>query len=88
MSHLKRYIALDLGGSARCVMGSFSGNTLTLDDVSRFENSYTQQHKKVTRFSRDLCYFMTLLSICASAGSGLLERAKSVWRHQTKFTAG
>lgn len=42
MSRLKRYIVLDLGGSARCVVGSFDGDTLTLEVVSRFENSYVR----------------------------------------------
>jgi sugar (pentulose or hexulose) kinase len=40
MSHLKRYIALDLGGSARCVVGAFDGETLSLEVLRRFKNPY------------------------------------------------
>jgi hypothetical protein len=42
MNRGKKYIALDLGGSGRCVVGSFSGDTLTLNEISRFENSYVR----------------------------------------------
>ncbi len=42
MSRHKKYIVLDLGGSGRCVVGNFDGNALTLDVVSRFENSYVR----------------------------------------------
>jgi len=38
----KKYIALDLGGSGRCVVGSFDGDTLALEVVNRFENSYVR----------------------------------------------
>lgn len=38
MARSKKYIALDLGGSARCVVGSFDGKKLSLDVVSRFNN--------------------------------------------------
>lgn len=37
----RRYIALDLGGSARCVVGSFDGETLALETLARFPNPYT-----------------------------------------------
>jgi rhamnulokinase len=40
MSNLKRYIALDLGGSARCVVGAFNGETLSLETINRFNNPY------------------------------------------------
>ena len=42
MSHLRRYIALDLGGSARCVVGTFDGKALSLETVSRFRNPYVR----------------------------------------------
>jgi sugar (pentulose or hexulose) kinase len=42
MVQTKKYIAFDLGGSARCVVGSFDGRKLALDVVSRFDNSYVR----------------------------------------------
>jgi sugar (pentulose or hexulose) kinase len=42
MTHTKKFISLDLGGSARCVVGSFDGNKLSLDVVSRFDNRYVR----------------------------------------------
>ncbi len=43
MPHTKKYIALDLGGSSgRCVVGSFDGEKLCLNIVSRFDNSYVR----------------------------------------------
>lgn len=39
---VKRYIALDLGGSARCVVGSFDGEALTLETLARFPNPYVR----------------------------------------------
>jgi hypothetical protein len=35
---------------------------------------YTKQYKKVTRFSKDLCYFMTLLSITFYHGQRHVEQ--------------
>jgi len=40
MARVRNYLALDLGGSARCVVGSFDGQKLSLDLVSRFETPY------------------------------------------------
>ena len=42
MAHTRKYIAFDLGGSARCVVGSFDGEKLSLDVVSHFDNSYVR----------------------------------------------
>jgi sugar (pentulose or hexulose) kinase len=42
MGQPKRYIALDLGGSARCVVGAFDGETLSLDVIGRFQNPYVR----------------------------------------------
>ncbi|HEX9114565.1 MAG TPA: rhamnulokinase family protein [Anaerolineae bacterium] len=38
----KCYIALDLGGSARCVVGSFDGKTLALETIARFANPFVR----------------------------------------------
>ena len=40
--NVKCYIALDLGGSARCVVGSFDGETLVLEAISRFPNPFVR----------------------------------------------
>ena len=42
MSQRKQYIALDLGGSARCVVGTFDGEALALDVIGRFPNPYVR----------------------------------------------
>lgn len=42
MARTKKYIACDLGGSARCVVGGFDGKKLSLDVVSRFDTSYVR----------------------------------------------
>ncbi len=42
MSCSKRYIALDLGGSARCVVGTYDGQTLALESIDRFANPYVR----------------------------------------------
>ncbi len=42
MSRRKRYIALDLGGTARCVAGAFDGETLSLEVIDRFQNPYVR----------------------------------------------
>jgi sugar (pentulose or hexulose) kinase len=42
MSRVRNYLALDLGGSARCVVGSFDGQKLSLDLVMRVETPYVR----------------------------------------------
>ena len=39
----KKYIAFDIGASnGRCIIGSFNGSTITLEEINRFENGYVQ----------------------------------------------
>lgn len=39
----KKYIAFDIGASnGRCMVGSFDGNKITLEEINRFENGYVQ----------------------------------------------
>ena len=47
MNRHKKYIVLDLGGSGRCIVGNFDGETLGLKVVSRFENSYVRVLEQV-----------------------------------------
>ncbi|MCP4198715.1 MAG: rhamnulokinase [Proteobacteria bacterium] len=47
MSRLKKYIALDLGGTARCVVGAFDGETLSLEVIGRFDTPYVGALDKV-----------------------------------------
>ena len=43
MSGTKKYIAFDIGASnGRCMIGSFDGYTLCLDELIRFDNGYVQ----------------------------------------------
>jgi len=42
MTRPKHYIALDLGGSARCVVGTYDGRTLSLEAIDRFVNPYVR----------------------------------------------
>jgi len=39
----RKYIAFDIGASnGRCIIGSFNGSTITLEEINRFENGYVQ----------------------------------------------
>ena len=42
MRSRKKYIALDLGGSARCVVGAFDGQILSVETISHFTNPYVR----------------------------------------------
>ncbi len=68
MNHTKKYIAFDLGGSARCVVGSFDGKKLSLDVVSRFDNGYVRVLDQV---------YWDVLQLFAGLKQGLQQAQKT-----------
>ena len=66
MSQLKRYIALDLGGSARCVVGAFDGETLSLEVIRRFKNPYVH--------ALDQVYLVKSGTVCNKSSPNMAHR--------------